>query len=102
MAALSRLPSGVSSRIHCRAAPLARHRAGVRGGDPALAPHRAGVRGGDPALAPPPPRGRGGGPAPPPPPPTAPRGGPPVSPPPKPGRRPVRTRPQPRHTAHLD
>src|SRR2546427_2627199 len=35
-----------------RADPLAPHRAGVRGGDPALAPHRAAVRGGDPATAP--------------------------------------------------
>src|SRR2546428_8965173 len=45
------------------AAPLALHRAGVRGGDPALAPHRASVRGGDPALAPHRASARGGDPA---------------------------------------
>ncbi|OLC45536.1 MAG: hypothetical protein AUH43_15915 [Acidobacteria bacterium 13_1_40CM_65_14] len=50
--------SGASPRIHYRAAPLAPHRAGVRGGDPALAPHPASVRGGDPALSRPENRGR--------------------------------------------
>src|SRR2546428_1988920 len=55
---LAALASGVSLPNYYRAAPLAPHRAGVRGGDPALAPHRAGVRGGDPALSRPENRGR--------------------------------------------
>src|SRR2546427_674757 len=49
--------SGMSLPNYYRAAPLAPHRAGVRGGDPATAPQR-GCRVGDPALSRPENRGR--------------------------------------------